>query len=73
VPDGPAIDPWSALAVIAVGLFAAAGGLYDWDWFMHNSKARFVSMVLTRTGARIFYVLLGVGLAVVGGLALLSA
>lgn len=57
---------------MAVGLVAAAGGVYGWGWFMNNSKARFVSMVLTRTGARIFYVVLGVGLALLGALGLLG-
>jgi len=36
---------------------------------MNNHKARFMSAILTRTGARGFYVILGLGLAVVGVLA----
>jgi hypothetical protein len=72
MPDGRDVDPWWGLVVTAVGLFAAAGGIYGWGWFMNNSKARFVSMVLTPTGARIFYVVLGVGLALVGALVFLG-
>jgi hypothetical protein len=57
------------LFFVAAGLFSAAGGFFDWEWFMNNHKARFMSAILTRTGARGFYVILGLGLAVVGVLA----
>lgn len=54
------------LAIISVGLFSLAGGLFDWDWFMTNSRARFVTTLLTRTGARVFYVLVGAGIVALG-------
>jgi len=54
--------------IVAAGLFAAAGGIYDWEWFMNHRKARLLCSILTRTGARIFYILLGVGLVVIGTL-----
>ncbi|MGH7264916.1 MAG: Imm17 family immunity protein [Candidatus Rokuibacteriota bacterium] len=70
--DGQGVDARWGLAVIAIGLFAAAGGVYNWGWFMNNSRARLVSMLLTRAGARIFYVVLGLGLVIVGVLVLLG-
>lgn len=47
------------LFIVAAGLFSLAGGVYNWEWFMNHRKARFMSTILSRTGARIFYVILG--------------
>ncbi len=55
---------------IIIGLFAFAGGLFDWDWFMNHSKARFFVRIIGRTGARIFYCILGLGSTTVGILAI---
>jgi hypothetical protein len=49
------------------GIFAIVGAVGDWDWFMTNNKARIFVSLFGRTGARIFYIVLGlflVGLAV---------
>lgn len=54
------------LFLMFAGLFAIAGGLLDWDWFMNNRKARVFVRLLGRGGARIFYCLLGLALAVLG-------
>jgi len=60
------------LLFLAIGLFAICGAGYDWEWFMNHRKARFFVAVLTRTGARIFYALLGGGLATLGVLMMLG-
>ena len=57
---------------IAIGLFAICGAGYNWDWFMNHRKARFFVAVFTRTGARIFYMLLGGGLVTLGVLMMLG-
>jgi hypothetical protein len=62
----------TGLLLIALGIFAASGGIFDWDWFMNNYKARFLSAFLTRNGARIFYVILGLSAFVFGVLFLLG-
>ena len=62
---GSLVNPLGFLFV-AIGLFAASGSIFNWDWFMNNRKARFLVAILTRTGARVFYGLLGVGLIVFG-------
>lgn len=49
--------------VILCGLFSAAGGLFGWEWFLNNRKARLWVNLLGRNGARGFYVVLGVALA----------
>jgi len=55
-----------ALLLVLAGLFAIAGGVLDWDWFMNNRKARLFVSLLGRNGARVFYCLLGLAIAVVG-------
>ena len=51
---------------VAAGIFCTLGAVLNWDWIMEHGKARFLSSILTRTGARVFYVALGVGLTVFG-------
>jgi len=53
---------------IAIGLFAICGAGFNWDWFLNHRKARFFVAVFKRTGARIFYLLLGGGLVTLGAL-----
>lgn len=60
------------LIFIAAGIFAVCGAGFDWEFFMNNHKARFMSSLLSRTGARIFYGLLGTGLIVLGVLVMLG-
>ncbi|MEZ6055708.1 MAG: immunity 17 family protein [Planctomycetaceae bacterium] len=56
------------LLFIAVGAFAACGGIFNWEWYMNSRRARFFSAILSRTGARIFYVIVGTGIAVLGAM-----
>jgi hypothetical protein len=55
---------------IALGLFSAVCAAFDFEWFMNHRKARFFVKILGRMGARIFYVLLGAAILVLGGLIL---
>jgi hypothetical protein len=54
--------------LVATGLFALCGAGFAWEWFMNHRKARFFVGLFGRTGARIFYALLGTGLVVLGTL-----
>jgi Immunity protein 17 len=56
------------LLMAAAGVFAVAGGIFDWEWFMNHRKARFLSRLITRTGARVFYIVLGLGIVLLGAL-----
>jgi immunity protein 17 of polymorphic toxin system len=57
---------FTALFLIAAGLYGSCGGMFDWEWFINNRKPQFFVSLLGRTGTRIFYVLLGSATAVVG-------
>jgi small neutral amino acid transporter SnatA (MarC family) len=54
------------LILVPLGLLSMAGGLFDWQWFINNWRVRAISKLLGRTGARLFYTLLGLGLVVLG-------
>ena len=51
---------------VGAGLFSIAGAVFNWDWFMENSRARFFVQVFGRDGARVFYVTLGLFLIIMG-------
>ncbi len=60
------------LLIMAAGGFSIAGAVGDWDFFMHNRKARIWVALLGRGGARVFYGILGSAL-MVGGLVALAS
>lgn len=51
---------------ILAGLFTIAAAVLDWEWFFTNRRAAPFVRVFGRSGARIFYGLLGVGILVLG-------
>jgi len=60
------------LFFVGAGVFALCGAVFNWDFFMNHRKAEFLSSIAGRTGARVFYGLLGTGLSVFGVLVLLG-
>lgn len=54
--------------LVAAGLFSICGAAFDWDFFMNHRKARFLVSVLGRTGARVFYFLIGLVVTILGAL-----
>ena len=54
-----------AIVMVLVGVFAISGAAFDWDFFMNSRKARFLTRLIGRQGARIFYGLLGSAIVVV--------
>lgn len=71
VPNDPEHAGVGALLVVA-GLFAAFASIANIGWFFASARARLVTLVLGRTGARVLYVLIGGGLVGVGARLLLS-
>jgi hypothetical protein len=52
--------------IAACGAFAICGAFFNWEWFMDNDKTVIVVNLFGRTGARIFYGVLGIALVVMG-------
>jgi len=57
---------WVPFAILAAGIFSMLGGALNWDFFMNSTKASIIASVFGRSGARIFYVVLGLMLSVAG-------
>ncbi len=51
---------------VAAGAFCLAASFQNWDWFFNNWRARIVSSLFGRNGARIFYGVLGGFLVLLG-------
>lgn len=56
---------------MALGAFSLVAAIFNFDWYFETSGAMTFVRWLGRTGARIFYALLGLGLLVCGALGLL--
>ena len=55
-----------SLFFVLGGLFTMSGGLFNWNWFMLSRRARLIVRIFGRGGGRIFYVVLGAAILVVG-------
>ena len=58
------------LFVIAIGAFVLTAVFKDWDWFLLNRRARLFVSLFGRSGARVFYAILG-AVFLLGGVVLL--
>lgn len=56
---------------IGLGVFSVVAAVLDLEWYFQTSAAQTFVRWLGRTGARLFYVLLGIGLISCGVLAIL--
>jgi hypothetical protein len=50
----------------AAGLFVLAGSAFNWDWYWRRRRTQVWVDLLGRTGARIFYAILGLAVSVGG-------
>ncbi len=55
-----------SLLCLLGGLFAIFCSAKNYDWFMEHRKARTMSAILGRNGARAFYIVLGAVMALAG-------
>ena len=55
----------------ALGVFSLVSAIANFDWFFETAAAMSFVSKLGRTGARLFYGLLGIGLLACGSLGLL--
>ena len=65
------MDPFGLL-IVGAGIFSICGAAFDWDFFINSRKAQFFVAILGRNGARIFYGILGLAIAVMGTLVTLG-
>lgn len=56
------------LLIVAAGIFCVSGAVFDWNFFMNSSRAWIFVKMFGRNGARVFYVLLGGFITVLGAL-----
>lgn len=56
----------TVILLVAVGLFSVLAGVFNWDFFFNSRKARLWIRLFGRGGARIFYILLGILIIVLG-------
>ncbi len=54
------------IIIIACGIFSLLGAVNNWDWFFNNYKAQPFVKIIGRTGARIFYGILGAFIIIIG-------
>ncbi|GDX80942.1 hypothetical protein LBMAG42_27530 [Deltaproteobacteria bacterium] len=63
---------WLPPFMLLAGLFTLVCASRDYDWFMNHRKARLFVSIFGRTGARIFYMGLGVALIVFSAITFLG-
>lgn len=61
---------YESLILIGAGLFSIVCAAFDWDWFMGSRRAAFFVKIMTRNGARVFYIALGAAISILGALLL---
>ena len=54
------------LLSIVIGFYTIAGAALNWEWFMKDPKADIFVRLFGRTGTRVFYMIVGVGLIFIG-------
>ncbi len=63
------MDPkYLGLFFLAIGLFSILGSALNWGFFVNHRKAQFIKRILGETGMKIFYVVFGGLLMVLGGM-----
>ncbi|MBL8814518.1 MAG: immunity 17 family protein [Planctomyces sp.] len=58
----------AGLILVSAGVFSILGGVFGWEFFINSGKAKLFVHLFGRTGARLFYVLLGLFIVVFGTL-----
>jgi hypothetical protein len=59
----------TALILMLIGAFVFLAGFFNWSWVMTGTNARWVVRLLGPQGARVFHMVVGGVLIVVGALA----
>ena len=67
------METFAYILFILAGAFSILASVKNWDWYFNNRKARPFVRIFGRTGARIFYGLLGIFIIVVGVVAFVQS
>lgn len=59
-------DLFVGTVAIALGLFVSLSAVFNWDWYYQLHKARWIESICGRSGARVFFGVLGLVLIVLG-------
>lgn len=59
-------DLFVGAVAIAIGLFVMSAALFNWEWYYQLHKARWIESICGRSGARVFFGVLGLALIVLG-------
>ena len=54
------------LLIIIAGIFTIFFAFMDYDWFMNHGKAKPFVAFFGRSGARLFYIILGIVIIILG-------
>ncbi len=54
------------IVILLAGLFSIVCAAFDFDWFMNNRRASLFVKLFTRNGARVFCIVLGIVLCIMG-------
>ncbi len=65
-------DTIFGIIIMVIGIVSTIAAIEDWDWFMDSRKAKGLSNLIGRNGARVFYGIFGVVLLLIGMAGLFS-
>ena len=54
------------IILVVSGIYSILGAILDWDWFFSSRRAAPFVRIFGRNGARIFYIVLGLFIIIVG-------
>jgi len=60
-------DMFVGSVAIVFGALVASAAIFNWEWYYQLKKVRWIESLSGRTLARVFFMLLGFGLIVLGG------
>lgn len=53
-------NTFAVLIGLGAGLFSILAAILNWNWFFNNRRAYIFVKMFGRTGARVFYAILGI-------------
>jgi hypothetical protein len=56
------------ILLVAIGTFSAAGGVFQWRFFVSNRRFQALEGLMGNAGTRAFYILLGLLVSALGAL-----